>query len=127
MADIVLIIHFCVVFYVSFGLVVLPIGYLFNWSWMRNRKMRLIHVSLMGFITLEAIFGIACPLTQIENYLRNIKFSESFIVYWITNLIYWDLPTYFFTVLYLFCLLWSLLFWVIYPPIKIDGNSRFKP
>ncbi len=122
MADFVLVAHFCVVFYVTFWLVVLPIGYLSNWSWTRNRKMRLIHISLVGFVTLEAIFGMACPLTQIESYLRNIDSSQSFISYWTSQLIYWDLPTYFFTVLYLSSSLWSLLFWVIHPPIKTSGN-----
>ncbi len=118
MADVVLIAHFCVVFYVTFGLVVLPIGYKFNWKWTRNKKIRLIHVLLLGFITLEAILGIACPLTQIESHLRNIDFSQTFVSYWITQLIYWDLPTNFFIILYLSCTLWSLLFWVIHPPIK---------
>ncbi len=127
MADFVLAAHFCIVFYVTFWLVVLPIGYLSNWSWTRNRKMRLIHASLVGFVTLEAIFGIACPLTQIERYLRNIDLSQTFISYWISQLIYWDLPTYFFTVLYLSSSLWSLLFWVIHPPIKTSGNLRRRP
>ena len=124
MADVVLISHFCVVFYVTFGLLILPIGYMFNWIWTRHRKMRLIHASFVGFITLEAVLGIACPLTQIEIYLRNIDFSQSFVSYWITELIYWDLPKAFFIILYLSCSSWSLLFWVIHPPMKTSGNMR---
>ena len=124
MADVVLISHFCVVFYVTFGLLILPIGYIFNWIWTRHRKMRLIHASFVGFITLEAVLGIACPLTQIEIYLRNIDLSQSFVSYWITELIYWDLPKAFFIILYLSCSSWSLLFWVIHPPMKTSGNSK---
>ena len=124
MADVVLIAHFFVAFFVTFGLVILPIGYISNWSCTRNRKMRLTHISLVGFVTFEAILGIACPLTQLESYLRNIDFSQSFISYWIGWLIYWDLPTSFFTILYLSCSLWSILFWVIHPPMKTGGNLQ---
>lgn len=125
MADIVLTLHFCVAFYVTFGLLVLPIGYMFDWNWTRNRKMRLTHISLVGFITLEALLGIACPLTQIESHLREIDFSQSFVGHWIAQLIYWDLPSYFFTVLYFSCSLWALLFWVIHPPVKINRNPGY--
>ena len=124
MADIVLIAHFCVVFYVTIGLIVLPIGYMFRWIWTRHRKTRLIHLSLVGFITLEAILGITCPLTQIEGHLRKIDFSQSFVSHWISQLIYWDLPKDFFIILYLSCSLWSLLFWVIHPPKNVGVNHK---
>ena len=83
LADLVLIIHFCVVFFIAFGLVVLPIGYLKNYNWTRNTKMRVAHMLLMGFITLEAILGITCPLTIIENILRQIVYQQSFVSHWI--------------------------------------------
>ena len=115
-ADFVLIIHFCIVFYVAFGLVALPIGCLKNYSWTRNTKLRVAHILLMGFITLEAILGITCPLTIIENTLRQIEYQQSFFAYWISQLIYWDLPPYFFIILYSSCFVLSLVFWRAHPP-----------
>ena len=54
-ADLILIVHFCIVSFVVLGLVALPIGYLRKYSWMRNTKVRVAHMTLMGFVTLEAI------------------------------------------------------------------------
>ncbi len=119
-ADFVLIIHFCIVFFVVFGLVALPIGYLNNYSWTRNIKFRVAQISFMGFITLEAILGITCPLTIIENTLRQIEYQQSFVAYWISQLIYWDLPLYFFVILYSSCFVLSLVFWRVHPPDHLN-------
>ena len=119
-ADFVLIIHFCIVFFVVFGLVALPIGCLNNYSWTRNFKFRVAHILLMGFITLESILGITCPLTIIENTLRQIEYKQSFVAYWISQLIYWDLPLYFFLILYSSCFVLSLVFWRVHPPNHLN-------
>ena len=116
LADLILIIHFCIVFFVVFGLVALPIGCLRNYSWTRNIKFRASHILLMGFITLEAILGITCPLTILENILRQIEYQQSFVSYWLSHFIYWDLPTYFFVIIYSACFIWSIIFWKVYPP-----------
>ena len=110
-ADFVLIIHFCIVFFVVFGFLALPIGYLNNCRWTRNTKLRVAHILLMGFITLESILGITCPLTTIENTLRQIEYQRSFVAYWVSRIIYWDLPPYFFLILYSSCFVLSLVFW----------------
>ena len=115
-ADLVLIIHFCMVFFMVFGLVALPIGCFWNYRWTRNTKLRVAHMLLMGFITLEAILGITCPLTIIENTLRQIEYQQSFVANWVSQLIYWDLPTYFFVSMYSACFIWSLAFWKVHPP-----------
>ena len=115
-ADLILIFHFCIVFFVVSGLVAMPIGCLRNYSWTRNTKLRSAHMLLMGFITLEAILGITCPLTILENILRQIEYQQSFVSYWVSHLIYWDLPNYFFVILYSACFVWSLIFWKMHPP-----------
>ena len=121
-ADLVLAMHFCIVLFVIFGLVALPIGFLKNYSWTRNAKLRLAHMSVMGFITLESVLGLACPLTIIENTLRKIEYQQSFVAYWISRFVYWDLPTYFFVILYFSCLLWSLVFWKLHPPQSLNRS-----
>ena len=119
-ADLVLIIHFSIVFFLVFGLVALPIGYLRNYSWTRNAKFRAAHMLLMGLITIEASLGITCPLTTIENALRQIEYQKSFVAYWVSRFIYWDLPTYSFVILYCSCFIWSLLFWKLHPPRSLN-------
>ena len=115
-ADLILIIHFCIVLFVVFGLVALPIGCLKNYNWTRNIKFRGFHILLMGFITFETILGITCPLTILENILRQIEYQQSFVSYWLSHFIYWDLPAYFFVTLYSVCFFWSLIFWRVCPP-----------
>ena len=126
LADLVLSIHFCVVFFVVFGLATLPIGYWRKYNWTRNTKLRLVHMLLMGFITLEAMLGITCPLTIIENALRQVEYQHSFVAYWVARLIYWDLPTYFFVILYFFCFIWSLVFWKLHPPRAWIRNNKYN-
>ena len=121
-ADLILIFHFCIVFFVVSGLVALPIGCLRNYSWTRNIKLRAAHILLLGFITLEGILGITCPLTILENILRQIEYQQSFVSYWVSHLIYWDLPTYFFVTLYSACFIWSLIFWKLHPPNHFNRN-----
>ncbi len=120
MADLVLIIHFFIVFFLIFILITLPIGYLKNYSWTRNAKLRAAHMTLMGFITLEASLGITCPLTIIENTLRQIEYQQSFVAHWVSKFIYWDLPPYFFVALYFLCFIWSLVFWKLHPPNRLN-------
>ena len=115
-ADLVLTVHFCIVFFVVFGLLALPIGYLNKYSWTRNTKFRVVHILLIGFITLEAILGMTCPLTIIESTLRQLEYQQSFVAHWISRVIYWDLPPYFFLILYSSCLVLSLVFWKVHPP-----------
>ena len=116
-ANIVLIFHFCVVIFITFGFFLIPIGYKFGWVWVKNLKLRIFHCGMMIFVTLETLLGITCPLTSIENNLRGIYESTSFISYWINQIIYWNFPTQFFIILYCMFLGWTFLMWKIFPPI----------
>ena len=121
LADIILILHFLVVIFITFGFLLIPIGYYYYWSWIRNFKLRLFHFGLMFIVTFETLVGITCPLTSIENYLRGINNSKSFVSFWIEKIIYWNFPTSFFIFLYFVLLGWTLLMWKIYPP-KFKDN-----
>ena len=121
-ADIVLLFHFAIVIFITFGFFLIPIGYNSNWIWVKNFKLRICHCGMMLFITLETLLGITCPLTIIENNLRGIHKTTSFISYWINQIIYWDLPSQFFIVLYSAVLMWTFLLWKLFPPIKKNSN-----
>ena len=97
-ADIVLFFHFCIAVFITFGFVLIPIGYNFNWIWIKNNKLRLLHFGMMIFVTFEKILGLSCPLTVLENNLRGINENQLFLSRWITELIYWDFPYEFFLI-----------------------------
>ena len=117
-ADIVLFFHFCIVVFITFGFVLIPIGYNFNWIWIKNKKLRLIHFGMMILVTFETILGLSCPLTVLENNLRGINENQLFLSRWITEVIYWDFPSEFFLIIYCLCLGWTFLIWKKYPPIE---------
>ena len=114
-ADLVLVFHFWVVIFITVGLFIIPVGYKFGWVITTNRKIRLIHCSLMGLITSETLLGLTCPLTSIEQSLRGYHYSQSFIAHWISQIIYWNFPTQFFVALYCICLGWALFLWIFFP------------
>ena len=117
-ADIVLFFHFCIAVFITFGFVLIPIGYNFNWIWIKNKKLRLLHFGMMIFVTFETILGLSCPLTVLENNLRGINENQLFLSRWITKVIYWDFPSEFFLIIYCLCLGWTFLIWKKYPPIE---------
>ena len=124
LADIILILHFLIVIFITVGFLLIPIGYFYDWSWTKNFKLRLFHFGLMFIVTFETLVGITCPLTSIENYLRGINNSKSFVSFWIEKIIYWDFPTSFFIFLYFVFLGWTLLMWKIYPPKFKDSYLK---
>ena len=79
LADLILIIHFCIIFFVISVFLLVPIGYGNNWIWIKNRKLRYIHIFIIGFVSMESIFGLICPLTVIENKLRGKYFYDTFV------------------------------------------------
>jgi hypothetical protein len=116
-ADIILMFHFAIVLFITSGFFLIPIGYKLSWVWVKNLKLRISHCGMMIFVTLETLFGITCPMTLMENSLRGINDSTSFISYWINQIIYWNFPSQFFIILYCVVLGWTFLLWKIFPPM----------
>ena len=121
-ADLVLIIHFIIVVFISSLFLLIPMGYQFYWKWVKKLKLRLIHLGLMTLITFETIIGITCPLTIIENNLRGIYISNSFFSSLVSKIIFWELPRLFFLILYILCLFWTIFIWFRFPPEKKKRN-----
>ena len=117
-ADLVLIFHFGIVIFISSLFVIIPIGYKFEWEWLKNRKIRLIHFFLIFLVTTETVFGLMCPLTLIEHNLRGVFFSNSFVSIWLQKFLYWNFPKEFFVITYVFCLMWTIFMWNKFPPNK---------
>lgn len=118
LADIVLAFHFGIALFITLGLLLIPLGFFYTWSWIRNLRFRQIHAGLMLFVAIEAMFAITCPLTVLEARLRQTTAPESFWAYQLNQLLYWDLPPSFFLVLYLLCSIWVIYLWKRIPPVQ---------
>ena len=116
--DALLLVHFSLAAFITLGFFIIPIGYKLGWNWIKNRNLRLLHLCLMGVITVETFVGLTCPLTVLENMFRDVDYSSSFMSYWIAQILYLDLPTQVFVILYSLCLGWVLILWKGCPPIQ---------
>ena len=128
-ADLVLVIHLCVVIFNTAGLFLIPIGYAAKWRWVSNVKLRVSHCGSLVFVTLETLLGITCPLTSLENMLRGVTQSESFIGFWTRRLIYWDSPAHIFIIFYCVFLGLTFVMWKTYPPGPLArecGRKQYK-
>jgi hypothetical protein len=117
LADLVLVMHFLFVAFVVGGLAAIWIGAALKWTWIRNFRFRAAHLGAIGFVVAESLVGILCPLTVLEDALRKGGGPEaSFIQRWVSRLLYYDLPEWIFTVVYvLFGLIIVLTFIYIKP------------
>ena len=118
LADLVLITHFAIAAFLALGMLLIPLGAYWHWTWVRSRRLRQIHMGLMILIAIEALFHITCPLTTLEAYLRKSTAPESFWADQLGKILYWDLPLEFFTILYGCCVVWALFLWKSVPPIN---------
>ena len=115
-SEIVLLFHFCIFLFIILSFFLIPFGYYQKWEWVKNKYYRLIHLILMGIIFIETILGFMCPLTILEKFLRNDIEINNKITQIIHQIMYWDLPTYQFTILYLLSLLYLIILWFFFKP-----------
>jgi hypothetical protein len=125
LADIVLALHLAIAAFITAGLILIPLGGLMGWAWVRYRRFRFLHAGLMVFVATEALLGIACPLTVLESALRQQEAPDYFLADLMHRLLYWDAPLELFLALYVLCALWVLVLWKWIPPqgTKLSENS----
>lgn len=116
-ADIILVIHALVVVFNVVGLAAIWVGAVLKWRWIRNFWFRTIHLGLIGVVAAGSLIGIVCPLTVLEDALRQTGPPQSgFIQRWVSRLLYYDFPASAFTITYvLFALIVLLTFIAIKP------------
>ncbi|HEY5638210.1 MAG TPA: DUF2784 domain-containing protein [Burkholderiales bacterium] len=101
LADALLVLHFGIAAFIVGGLVLTWIGACAGWGWVRNPWFRWLHLGAIGCVALEAVAGIACPLTVWEDLLRGGLRPDSFIGRWVEKLLYYRAPEWVFTAAYL--------------------------
>jgi len=115
-ADALLVVHFLIAGFIVAGLVLVWIGALAGWCWIRNPWFRYLHLAAIVFVAAEALLGTACPLTIWEDLLRGGVRPESFVGRWVYRLLYYDAPEWVFTALYCAWATASLLTLKMVPP-----------
>jgi Protein of Unknown function (DUF2784) len=120
LADTVLALHVAVVVFVVAGLVLVVAGNLRRWHWVNHLWFRFMHLAAIAIVVAESWFGVTCPLTTLEMWLRvkaqAATYSGSFIEHWLQRLIYYDSPSWVFSLGYsLFALLVAATWWY-FPP-----------
>jgi hypothetical protein len=87
LADIVVFIHLLWILFLIFGV----------WGGIRNKKVKVIHISALAFAITIQVFSWYCPLTHLEAWLRAkhdpaLSYSGSFIPHYVEKIVYIDLP-----------------------------------
>mgnify|MGYP006172586243 CR=1 FL=1 len=99
-ADVLLVVHFLIAAFILAGLPAVWLGAALGWPWVRNPTFRYLHLVAIGIVALEALAGIACPLTVWEDWLRGSPRGESFVGRWIGRALYYSAPEWVFTLAY---------------------------
>lgn len=105
LADLIVAVHVGYVSFILLGQVLILIGAALGWGWVRNRWFRVLHITAIVIVALEALANIACPLTVWEYQLRRSAGQTvaegTFIGRCLHDLIFFDnLPPWVFTVAY---------------------------
>ena len=117
-ADALLVAHFLIAAFVTGGLPLVWLGAAAGWRWVRNPWFRYLHLAAIALIALEALLGVACPLTVWEDLLRGGLQAQTFVGRWVQRLLYYTAPGWLFTALYLAWALATLATLVLVPPRK---------
>jgi hypothetical protein len=119
LADAVLLLHALVVLFIVGGFVAIWIGAARHWRWIHEPRLRFAHLCAISIVALLALLDVPCPLTVIENWLRHSTAdNKGFIEYWLGNLIYYDFPSWAFTLGYAIFAVLVVCTWRFVPPAK---------
>lgn len=130
LADFILVLHAAFIGFVVVGLLLVWVGRIRGWSFVRNFWFRAAHVAAMVIVAAESLLGIVCPLTRWEDQLRQVaggqnRYAGSFIQHWLHKLIFFNVEERAFTMAYLaFLLAVALSFWLV--PPRRPGRPRTR-
>ncbi|WNC91570.1 DUF2784 domain-containing protein [Paraburkholderia sp. FT54] len=127
LADAVLVAHALLAVFIVSGFIAIWVGAGLRWKWIRQRFFRLVHLLAIVIVATLSLLGIACPLTTLEDWLRTGSLepqglTQGFIQRWVSRLLYYDLPAWVFTLLYVAFGLVVVLTWRLIPP----ENGRYS-
>ena len=120
LADAVLSLHVAIVAFVVGGLVLVIAGNLLAWRWVNELWFRLAHLAAVAVVVAKSWFSVVCPLTSLEMWFRKkaheTSYAGGFIEHWLQRILYYEAPTWFFTVAYSLFGLAVAAAWWYFPP-----------
>ena len=104
LADAVLVLHAAIAVFVVGGLLAVLLGNLLGWRWVNRRGFRIAHLAAIAVVVAQAWFGIDCPLTSLEMWLRmrsgGATYAGGFVEHWLQRLLYYQAPPWVFVLGY---------------------------
>jgi polyferredoxin len=101
-------------------------GAVLQWNWVRSIRFRVAHMAAICFVAVEALLGVMCPLTLWEDALRGTRNDAGFIARWMHRVMFYQLPEWVFTLVYvLFALVVLLTFWLV-PPVTRPKTTKAR-
>lgn len=127
LADLVVTIHAAYIAFVVLGFMAIVLGNAIGWRWVRNLYFRMAHLVAILLVCLEALIGVSCPLTTLENRLRVLgmgrPYSGAFVGHLLDQLVFYNFPQWLFTMVYLSFGALVLLAFILVPP-RLDGWTK---
>lgn len=104
LADLILALHVLYASFVVGGFLVLPLGWCLRWGWVRAWPFRLAHLGCTALVAVEAVIGLTCPLTWLEQLFLIAAgqggYDRSFVGRLLYGVLYYDAPAWVFTAVY---------------------------
>ena len=120
LADAVLALHLAVVIFVVGGLGAVIVGNFAGWHWVNSLWFRVLHLVAIAVVVVQAWLGRACPLTTLESWLRlrggGAAYETSFVEHWVSAVLFYEAPTWMFTVAYSAFAALVVASWWYFPP-----------
>ncbi len=122
LADLIVILHLIYVLFAVGGLLAILVGRFLRWSFVKNPWFRICHLTAAAAVAIEATAGLLCPLTEWEYNLRQLAGQRvnkdiSFVGRLAGYIIFYDLPSWVFTVVHISFGLLVLLTFFLIPPL----------
>lgn len=130
LGDLVLVVHASFVAFVIVGLLLIWIGHVRRWAFVRNFWFRVAHLAAIGVVAAESLSGFVCPLTTWEDRLRLLaggeqRYAGSFIQHWLHQVIFFDVSEHVFTLAYVaFFLAVALSLWFVPPNWPVRARTQ---
>jgi hypothetical protein len=128
LADAVSAIHLTLMIYVVFGQLLIVLGIVFRWRWIRNPWFRWTHMAVILTIAVEALLVINCPLTDWDEDLRALAGEKTGQETFTARVLHWllfpEVPAWFLTGCYFGFALLVLVCYLLAPPGLSSPKGR---
>lgn len=129
LADLTVAVHVGYVAFVVLGQLLIWIGLLRGWQWVRNPWFRSLHLLAITIVVVEELNDWRCPLTVWEEMFREKAGQPTsggtFLGRLLHSIIFFDFEPWVFTVIYLTCGTLVLGTFLCFPPRRF-GSSRLE-